>query len=62
MNKVRISTEIENIRKYQRDITELKNTVTNLKYAPERFKSTLNVNLGQWNSPNQSIPKRTKKE
>ena len=27
MNKVRMSTEIENIRKYQTEITELKNTM-----------------------------------
>ena len=30
MNKMRISTQIENIRKYQIEVTELKNTITEL--------------------------------
>lgn len=35
MNTVRISTEIENIRKDQTEVTEMKNTVNELKNTPE---------------------------
>ena len=37
MYKVRISTEIENIRKYHAEITELMNTTTELKNTIEGF-------------------------
>ena len=39
MNKVRISTKIENIRKYQTDITELKIAITALRNLIEGFSS-----------------------
>ena len=39
MNKVRISTEIEDIRKYQVEVTELKNIITELKNTIEGFNS-----------------------
>ena len=38
---VRISIEIENIRKYQIEVTEWKNTITELKNTAEGFNSTL---------------------
>lgn len=41
MNKVRISTETENIRMYQIEVTELKNTLTKLIHTIEEFNSRI---------------------
>lgn len=41
MNTVRTSTETGNIRKYQAKVTELKNIISELKNAPQRFNSRL---------------------
>lgn len=44
MNKVRISAEIENIKKYQRETIELKNTITELKNSIENHQFTKKEN------------------
>ena len=41
MNTMRTSTKRENLRKYQTEITEVKNTATELKNTLERFNSRL---------------------
>ena len=41
MNKVRISTETDNIKNYQTESIEIKNKITELKNSIERFNSRL---------------------
>lgn len=60
IHKVRISTEIENIKKYQIEITELKDTTTELKNLIKGCNSKLDeveerigeLKTAQWNSSN----------
>lgn len=60
IHKVRISTEIENIKKYQIEITELKDTITELKNLIKGCNSKLDeveerigeLKTAQWNSSN----------
>ena len=69
MNKVRISTETENIRMCQIEVTELKNTLTKLTHTIGEFNSRtdeveeriIELKTGQWNSSNQSSKKKRKK-
>lgn len=58
MNKV-----TENVRKYQTEITELKNLITELKNSKgfhirlDKEKKSMDLKTGQWNSSNQKSQK-----
>ena len=67
MNRMIVSTEIENTRKYQAEITELKNTCTEKYIAGDQQqvrrsqkKELTNSNTRQWNSSNQRSKKKKK--
>ena len=55
----KLNQMIENIRRYQIEVTELKNTLTKnyirgVQQQTRRSKGSVNVKSGQKNSPNQS--------